>query len=106
MHFLLVNKIHKRFAMKKKLTKEQFINLLSEVKEATSVQGKHYSNIRLEKGKIVGTRNGTKGTFEIDINKLYDAYKNCETINTSTLKPYVNRVQSPAYAILMKMKLA
>ena len=57
-------------------------------------------------GKIVGTRDDTQGSFEIDINKLYDAYNTCETINTSTLKPYVDRVQSPAYAILMEMGLA
>lgn len=92
--------------MKEELTKEQFVNLLKEIKGAASIKGKHYSNIQLKGGKIVGTRDDTQGSFEIDINKLYDAYNTCETINTSTLKPYVDRVQSPAYAILMEMGLA
>lgn len=37
--------------MKKELTKDQFVNLPKEVKEATSVQGKHYSHVRLTIGK-------------------------------------------------------
>ena len=91
--------------MEKKLSKEQFIELLRTVKEATSVQGGHYSQIKVHENEkeITGYRDTTGESFSIDINKLYDAYKENERINTSVLKNYIDRVQSPGYAILLKM---
>lgn len=94
--------------MKQELSFEEFIQQLQLVNdgEAESVQGKHYSQIRIDNGKIHGLRDDTGNPFEIDIKKLYQAYDENERINTSILKPYVDRAQSPAYAILMKMGLA
>lgn len=92
-------------SQKQKLSKEEFIQQLQAVTEANSLQSVHYSHIRVEGGKIQGIRNSTQKSFEIDIDALYQAYKENETINTSILKRYVDRVQSPAYAILIKMGL-
>lgn len=91
--------------MKRKLPKEEFIELLHTVKEADSIQKIHYSHIRVEDRKIRGVRDSTKHPFEIDVDALYQAYEENETINTSVLKIYVDGVQSPAYAILIKMGL-
>lgn len=94
--------------MKKKLAKEEFLELLQHVKEATSIGGVTYSQIRIEKNTIVGCRNTTKGTFKIYINELYLAYSENEPvkINTTILKSYIStRAQSPAYAILKEMGL-
>lgn len=99
------NVMTKEKTMEKKLSKEQFIELLRTVKEATSVQGGHYSQIKVHENEkeITGYRDTTGESFSIDINKLYDAYKENERINTSVLKNYIDRVQSPGYAILLKM---
>ena len=86
-----------------KLSKDEFIQQLQAVEEADSLQGVHYSHIRVEGGRIQGLRDSTQKSFEIDVDALYRAYEENEVINTSVLKRYVNRVQSPAYAILIKM---
>ena len=93
--------------MENKLSKKQFLELLKTVKEATSVQGVHYSQIRVTENKIVtGRRDTTGASFNIEINKLFDAYKENEHINTSVLKRYItNRVQSPGLAILLEMRI-
>lgn len=90
--------------MKEKLTKNEFIEWLQTTKEADSVQGVHYSHIRIEGGKIKGIRDSTQQPFMIDAEALYQAYKENDVINTSILKEYINnRAQAPAYAILIKM---
>lgn len=98
------NVIAKEKTMEKKLSKEQFTELLQTVKEATSVGGVHYSQIKVSGNKITGRRDTTKEQFNINIDALYDAYKENEHINTNVLKKYIkNRAQSPGYAILLKM---
>ena len=90
--------------MNQKLTKEEFIRQLQIIKEADSVQGVHYSQINICKNKIQGIRDSTQKSFTVDIESLYRAYSENDVINTSVLKEYIkNRVQSPAYAILIKM---
>ena len=92
-------------SQKQELSKEEFIQQLQAVEEADSLQGVHYSHIRVESGEIQGIRDSTQKTFKIDVDALYRAYEENETVNTSVLKRYVDRVQSPAYAILIKMGL-
>lgn len=90
----------------RKLSKDEFIRQLQVVKEAESVQGVTYSHIEVHEKKIQGMRESTQQPFTINMESLYQAYTENEVINTSVLKKYVNnRVQSPAYAILIKMGL-
>lgn len=90
----------------RKLSKDEFIRQLQVVKEAESVQGVTYSHIEIHEKKIQGMRESTQQPFTINMESLYQAYTENDVINTSVLKKYVNnRVQSPAYAILIKMGL-
>lgn len=89
----------------KKLNKLNFVKLITSFKEVISVRGVRYINLSVNKTKIVGIRESTSKDFEINIDKLYQAYFDLEpnNINTKTLKKYVDRVQSPANAILERV---
>lgn len=89
------------YIKRKNLSLAEFWNLLESTNEAESVRGEHYSDIQIMGEIITGFRDSTGEPFEINIGKLYKAYKELNDINTTTLKPYVNRVQSPALAILL-----
>lgn len=88
-----------------KVNKEQFITKIAAVKEASSITGKRYFDIKLEGNSCSGIRESTGKSFKIDLNKLYKGYLECETITISALKLYVDRVQSPSYAILKTVGL-
>ena len=91
-----------------KISKEEFISRIDNVHSATSIEGKEYDEIHICKPAlkyIEGTRNSAGKSFKIQISKLYEAYCKLDIINTATLKDYVNRVQSPAMAILIKAGL-
>ena len=90
-----------------KISKSEFINKVSLVKEATSIRGVPYKSIRCDGNRIRGIRcNEQNSTFAINVDKLYCAYLQLEVINTSTLKSFVPGVQSPSYAILSKINLS
>ena len=80
---------------------DEFINAIKTIKVAESVSGIVYSNIHVTKDRIIGVRESTNAKFEIPLKNLYDAYCELTAFNTSLLKPYVDRVQSPALAILL-----
>lgn len=89
-----------------KLSKANFVDLIKGLSTLISVTGNVYSNIHVVGELIMGERDSTQKTFEIEIDKLYDAYVNIEysRLNTVTLKKYVNnRVQSPSLAILKEV---
>ncbi len=88
-----------------KLSFDSFIAKIKEVDHAISKRGAEYVMIHYEGNNCIGIRKNTNKPFEIDLAKLYQAHVECEVINTSTLKKYVNRKQSPSYAILMKAGL-
>lgn len=90
----------------KKITKKEFYEKISSITEARSITGKLYSNIRVCGNECTGTGKDRKEPFVINMDKLYEAYIKCDVINTSALKPFVDRRQSPAYAILMAAGLA
>ena len=90
----------------KKISKSEFIDKVSIVKEATSKRGIPYKSISCDGNRIRGIRcNGRNNPFAINVDKLYNAYLQLDVINTSTLKSFVPGVQSPAYAILTKINL-
>ncbi|MDE6397042.1 MAG: hypothetical protein K2K84_07210 [Muribaculaceae bacterium] len=72
--------------------------------KAVSVNGTIYEKIHISNDKICGIRTSTSKNFEIPINKLYKAYYELKEFNTKTLKPYVDRVQSPSLAILRQVQ--
>jgi len=68
--------------------------------------GGHHTKNRIEEIKVENIKKHLKeGKIVINIENLYNAYIELDVVNTKTLKPYVNGVQSPAYAILMKANL-
>lgn len=91
----------------KKISKKEFLARLDQVKTAESVkQHVVYYSIFIKGNKCSGKRESTNKNFTIDIDKLYQAYCELESINTKLLKPYVTtRAQSPALAILIEMGL-
>lgn len=91
--------------MKEKLPYDTFIVKIRKIRHAVSVTGEEYVCIHCDNNVCTGIRESTKESFEINLRKLYQAYKECEVINTSTLKPYVDRVQSPSYTILIAAEL-
>lgn len=90
---------------KTKLLKSDFIDLVKGMSSLTSVQGCVYSNIHVINDFIVGKRESTQNEFRINLDKLYEAYVCIEysQLNTSILKDYVDRVQSPSLAILKEV---
>lgn len=86
------------------LSYNEFVSKLSKVTGATSVTGQKYYDIHIIDNLICGKRgNGT--SFQINMVSLYNAYVDLSLINTTTLKPYVGGVQSPALAILKEANL-
>lgn len=69
-----------------------------------SVRGKEYRILSVDGASIIGTRPAPAEPFEINTERLYEAYTNIVRndlpLTTTTLKPYVDRRQSPALAIL------
>lgn len=87
------------------LTIEMFREKLASVKDATSVKGQQYTDIKLEDTVITFQRNKNKREC-IAISELYDIYLNEATINTTIVKKYLSqRTHSPAYAILRAANL-
>lgn len=79
--------------------------MISQVTTAESIKGRHYDGIKVVGKFIIGVRRSTSKSFKINIENLYNAYIELDVVNTTTLRPYVNGVQSPAYAILIKANL-
>ena len=89
-----------------KISKLEFINKVSLVKEATGKKGVLYKFINCDGNRIRGIRcNGRNKTFAINVDKLYCAYLQLDVINTSKLRRFVPGVQSPSYAILSEINL-
>ena len=89
--------------MKQPLNPEEFKQKIQGIKTVKSVRGVVYSQIKICGNEIIGKRESTKEEFCIDLQQLYLAYTNLEHITTTTLKEYVDRVQSPALAILKEI---
>lgn len=89
-----------------KISKDEFIKRLQLITSAKSVTGVKYDNIRIVGNICTGIRTSTQKPFEIYIDRLYEAYLKCSVFTTTSIKPYVNRVQSPSLAILKEMGLA
>lgn len=87
------------------MKRDKFISMISQVTTAESIKGRHYDDIKVDEKFIIGVRRSTSKSFKINIENLYNAYIELDVVNTKTLKPYVDGVLSPAYAILMKANL-
>jgi len=91
--------------MNEKLSFIDFVDKLKLVKECYGVRSGSYKNIICSADYIIGERESTGNEFKINLKRLYDAYLNENHIDTFVLKNYVDRVQSPSYAILMEAGL-
>jgi len=91
--------------MKPVIDYNAFTCKIAKVEFAVSKSGIEYISIHCDGNMCIGTRKSTNNLFKINLVKLYQAYVECEVINTTTLKPYVDRVQSPSYAILIAAEL-
>lgn len=80
---------------------DEFCNAIRLISSAQSVTGINYINLAVEDGKIVGIRESTNAPFSISLKSLYQAYCEVEIFTTGSLKPYVDRTQSPSLAILI-----
>lgn len=96
---------NKTYRKNGKLSKTEFIDAIAKINNAESITGVKYNNIDVVNGIICGIRESTDEPFSISVDALYNAYSELDVFNTSALKPYVNRVQSPAMAILIEAKL-
>lgn len=87
------------------VNKTEFIDAIKVIDKSVSVTGVQYINIELVNGIICGIRESTKEPFSISLDSLYQAFCEIDKFTATALKPYVNRVQSPALAILISSKL-
>lgn len=82
----------------------EFISKIKELKTITSVSGKGYRIEMVSNDVLYGFRESTNGDFKIPLKLLYDSciliLRRGDSINTTTLKKNLDRVQSPALAIL------
>lgn len=88
-----------------KLSFEDFVKRIKSVDYAIGIEGQSYKKINCDNQWYRGVRESSQKMFKIKVQRLYEGYLNCTVINTSTLKKYVNRVQSPSYAILKAANL-
>lgn len=96
---------NKTFRKNGELSKTAFVDAIAKINNAESVTGVKYNSIDVVNGIICGIRESTNEPFSISADALYNAYCELDIFNTTALKPYVNRVQSPAMAILIASKL-
>lgn len=82
----------------------EFISKIKELKTITSVSGKGYRIEMVSNDFLYGMRESTNGDFKIPLKLLYDSciliLRRGDSINTTTLKKNLDRVQSPALALL------
>lgn len=80
---------------------DEFTQAIKSISTAQSVTGIVYSKLSLNNNIITGFRESTMVSFNISLERLYEAYSNLSVFNTKSLKPYVDRLQSPSLAILI-----
>ena len=90
------------------MEKSNFISDLKKLREARSITGVIYRIDTVNDKYVIGTRLSTLNEFKIDIDGLYNAYKDVTAgkipMTTTALRDYVNRTQSPALAIIMSLR--
>ena len=87
------------------MKRKEFIQKLSNIKTAISVTGKKYNSIRVYGDRLEFVRENKTKPESISVTELFELFSKENTINTSIAKSYISgRVQSPAVAILNKLK--
>ncbi len=88
------------------MNKQEFKQRLSTIKSAMSVTGKKYCSINVLGESVEFVRENKTKSENIPIRELFEFFTNENSINTTIAKSYISgRVQSPAVAILNKLKL-
>lgn len=88
----------------------EFITKIKGLKTITSVSGKGYRIEMVSNDVLYGMRESPNGDFKIPLKLLYDScisiLKRGDSINTTSLKRNLDRVQSPSLAILSAIGFA
>lgn len=86
------------------LNKTQFIEKISCIKTPVySITRKaSYSNLQISENSMLFKRNNTGKYWQINLDELFEAYRNLDNINTKSIQQIVTgRVYSPACAFLI-----
>ncbi|MGV0939812.1 hypothetical protein [Empedobacter sp. ULE_I140] len=86
------------------MKKDQFLQKLSNINEATSVTGVKYRDIKITGTNIQFIREKKSKPESISIDELYEFHSSGMPINTVVARSYISgRVQSPSVAILNEL---
>ncbi len=92
------------------MNRAEFIEKLKKLGGAESVSGIVYRIDAVNDQYVIGTRLSTLKPFKIETDGLFRAYQDALAgkiaMTTTALRPYVNRTQSPALAIIMSLRKA
>jgi len=83
----------------------QFLSLIKNLKEFTSVTGNVYTVVSLNVSLLTFIRESSGVEWSMNLNKLYQAYMELTEFKTNNFKPYLPRRQSPALGLLLSSKL-
>lgn len=90
------------------MEKNEFMSKINRLGAIESVSGVVYRIDSINSRHIIGTRLSTLKEFKIDTDGLYQAFcdisRGIIPLTTTALRPYVNRTQSPALAIIMSLR--
>lgn len=84
---------------------EEFISLVKGLKEFRSKTRNLYTIVSLNNHNLRFIRESTNVEWEMDLNKVHQAYLELSEFKTTSFKPYVPRRQSPALGLLIATAL-
>jgi hypothetical protein len=88
------------------MTKSEFKNNIEVIDKVYSIRDRiEYSITNIDGDNLYFAREGKSNIEKISISEMYELYLNEERINTTEARKYIKgRVQSPAVAIVLKVK--
>lgn len=86
------------------LTMAEMREELEKLTEITTTMGIKYVQLRLTARMIIGVRESSGKEFTINLDELYEAYKNCPRFTSPVVKKYIFMGHSPAVAILRMLQ--
>lgn len=98
----------KYIKIKTSVTKEQFLSQAQAVESFTSTNGKRYHVVSFNDGILKFLRlDGKKPEMEwnMNLNRLYQAYKELDDFSTEKFREYVPIQHSPARGLLLHLGL-
>lgn len=84
---------------------EEFISLVKGLKEFRSKTRNLYTIVSLNNHNLRFIRESTNVEWEMDLNKVHQAYLELSEFKTTGFKSYVPRKQSPALGLILSVGL-